>query len=166
MWTLIARPTRTDAATLVSPWHPGMVAAFLAIGVYGGLIQAGVGFAILAATRMAGMDLVKGNAVKVLTVMLLTVLSLAIFAVGGVVRWGPGLALGAGNALGAHGRRPPGRDPRPRLDPAGGHGSGRRDGRPALAGTLASSRLGAVSRDAAGIYTHVTAVGHGPFGML
>ena len=101
LWTLIARPTRTDAATLVSPWHPGMVVAFLAIGVYGGLIQAGVGFAILAATRVAGMDLVKGNAVKVLTVMLLTVLSLAIFALGGVVRWGPGLALGAGNALGA-----------------------------------------------------------------
>jgi uncharacterized membrane protein YfcA len=75
--------------------------AFFGIGVYGGLIQAGVGFAVLAATRLAGMDLVKGNAVKLLTVLLLTVLSLAIFAAGGAVNWPFGLALGAGNVLGA-----------------------------------------------------------------
>ena len=66
-----------------------------------GLIQAGVGFAVLAATRIAGMDLVQGNAVKVLAMLLLTVLSLAIFSAGGAVRWRPGLALGLGNVLGA-----------------------------------------------------------------
>jgi uncharacterized membrane protein YfcA len=101
LWTLLARPAGAGGAARVSPWHPGMIAAFLLIGLYGGLIQAGVGFAVLAATRLAGMDLVRGNAVKVLTVLLLTVLSLAIFAAGGVVRWGPGVALGAGNAVGA-----------------------------------------------------------------
>ena len=58
-------------------------------------------FAVLAATSAAGMNLVRGNAVKLLTVLLLTVLSLAIFASGGVVQWGPGLALGAGNVVGA-----------------------------------------------------------------
>ena len=78
-----------------------MVAAFVVIGIYGGLIQAGVGFGILAATSLAGMDLVKGNAVKLFTVLLLTLLSLAIFAAGGAVRWRPGVALGAGNMLGA-----------------------------------------------------------------
>ncbi len=67
-----------------------MVAAFVVIGIYGGLIQAGVGFGILAATSLAGMDLVKGNAVKLFTVLLLTLLSLAIFAAGGAVRWRPG----------------------------------------------------------------------------
>ena len=101
LWTLRrGRPPDADAP-VSSPWHPGTVVAFFLIGVYGGLIQAGVGFAVLAATSAAGMNLVRGNAVKLLTVLLLTVLSLAIFASGGVVQWGPGLALAAGNIVGA-----------------------------------------------------------------
>lgn len=101
LWTLLARPRGGDRPTVLSPWHPGMVVAFALIGLYGGFIQAGVGFAILAATSLAGMDLVKGNAVKLLSVLLVTLLSLSIFAAGGAVRWGPGLALGLGNAVGA-----------------------------------------------------------------
>ena len=38
------------------------VAAFFGIGVYGGFIQAGVGFVILAVTSMAGLNLIQGNA--------------------------------------------------------------------------------------------------------
>jgi uncharacterized protein len=101
LWSLLARPRPRERATLVSPWHPAMVAAFVAVGIYGGFIQAGVGFGILAATSVAGMDLVQGSAVKLLTVLLLTALSLLVFAAGGVVRWKPGLALAVGNALGA-----------------------------------------------------------------
>lgn len=100
LWTVARRPTAPSRDTLISPWHPGMVAAFFAIGVYGGLIQAGVGFAVLAATSVAGLDLVRGNAVKLIAVLLLTALSLAIFASSGLVAWRFGLALGAGNALG------------------------------------------------------------------
>jgi uncharacterized protein len=59
-----------------------------------------VGFLILAVTTIAGMDLVRGNAVKGVTVLLLTILSLAIFAGTGYVDWPAGLALGAGNLLG------------------------------------------------------------------
>lgn len=101
LWTLLARPRPADRAALLSPWHPGLVIAFALIGLYGGFIQAGVGFAILAATSVAGMDLLRGNAVKLLSVLLLTLLSVAIFAAGGVIHWGLGLALAAGNALGA-----------------------------------------------------------------
>jgi uncharacterized membrane protein YfcA len=101
LWTLSRRPAPAAGAAVRSPWDPAVVVAFFLIGVYGGLIQAGVGFAVLAATSMAGMDLLRGNAVKLLTVLLLTVLSLAIFASGGVVHWLPGCALGAGNLLGA-----------------------------------------------------------------
>lgn len=101
LWTISSRPHSAGRAALTSPWHPGVVVAFFAIGVYGGMIQAGVGFAILAATSLAGLDLVKGNGVKVLAVLLLTLLSLAIFASGGAVRWSFGLALGAGNVAGA-----------------------------------------------------------------
>ncbi len=75
-------------------------AIFFAVGIYGGFIQAGVGFFFLAATTAAGLDLVRGNAVKVLSVLCLTLLSLAIFAWNGRVLWLPGAVLGAGSALG------------------------------------------------------------------
>lgn len=101
LWTVARRPARRDARPLESPWRWTNVVAFFLIGVYGGLIQAGVGFAVLAATSAAGMDLVRGNAVKLLTVLLLTALSLAIFASSGVVAWTYGLALAAGNITGA-----------------------------------------------------------------
>jgi uncharacterized membrane protein YfcA len=101
LWTVTRRPAAGGPRPLRSPWHWTMVLSFFLIGVYGGLIQAGVGFAVLAATSVAGMDLVRGNAVKLLAVLLLTILSLAIFASSGVVDWTSGLALAAGNVLGA-----------------------------------------------------------------
>jgi len=101
LWTVARPPAAGGHKEVISPWHPAVVLAFFAIGVYGGLIQAGIGFAVLAATSLAGLDLVKGNAVKLLAVLLLTVLSLAIFISGGAVRWSFGLALAAGNVLGA-----------------------------------------------------------------
>jgi uncharacterized membrane protein YfcA len=82
------------------PWHWTMLAAFFLAGLYGGFLQAGVGFLLLGATTVAGLDLVRGNAVKVLTVMLLTTLSLAVFAATGHVNWPAGIALGLGNLLG------------------------------------------------------------------
>jgi uncharacterized membrane protein YfcA len=84
-----------------SPWHWSMVGGFFLMGIYGGFLQAGVGFLILALTTVAGLDLVRGNAVKVFAVMLLTVLSLAVFAGSGRVDWPAGIALGIGNILGA-----------------------------------------------------------------
>jgi uncharacterized membrane protein YfcA len=84
-----------------SPWHWSMVGGFFLMGIYGGFLQAGVGFLILALTTVAGLDLVRGNAVKVFAVMLLTLLSLAVFAGSGRVDWPAGIALGIGNILGA-----------------------------------------------------------------
>jgi uncharacterized protein len=57
---------------------------------------------VLATTTLAGLDLVRGNAVKVFSVMLLTLLSLAVFAGAGQVDWPAGLALALGNMLGGH----------------------------------------------------------------
>jgi uncharacterized protein len=82
------------------PWHWTMIGGFFLTGLYGGFLQAGVGFLALAMTSIAGLDLVRGNAVKVFTVMLLTLLSLAVFAGTGNVDWPAGLALGLGNLLG------------------------------------------------------------------
>jgi hypothetical protein len=74
---------------------------FLAVGLYGGFIQAGVGFLVLALTSLLGLDLVRGNAVKVLLVLVQTAVSLLIFTLSGKVAWGPGLALAAGSVLGS-----------------------------------------------------------------
>ena len=77
-----------------------LAAGFFLVGVYGGFVQAGVGFLILAVTSLAGLDLVRGNAVKVIAILCFTVMSLVLFAWRGQVQWLPGLALGAGNVVG------------------------------------------------------------------
>lgn len=77
-----------------------LVLGFFLVGAYGGFVQAGVGFLLLAATTLAGLDLVHGNAVKVLSILAFTGISLAIFAASGKVDWPMGLALGAGSLAG------------------------------------------------------------------
>ncbi len=75
-------------------------ATFFGVGVYGGFVQAGVGFFILALAMLAGFDLVRGNALKVLVVLVFTPLALVLFAMAGKVDWGMGIALAGGNLLG------------------------------------------------------------------
>ncbi len=89
---------RTSGAS--RPSQALTLVGFFLVGVYGGFIQAGVGFVILALTSATGLDLIRGNAVKVLSVLLMTVLSLVIFANSGTVDWPRGFALGAGNFAG------------------------------------------------------------------
>jgi uncharacterized membrane protein YfcA len=80
---------------------PSVLIAFFLVGLYIGFIQAGVGFLILALTSWAGLDLVRGNAVKVVSVGIVSTLALAIFLSRDTVYWPMGLALGAGNMVGA-----------------------------------------------------------------
>lgn len=75
-------------------------AAFFGVGVYGGFVQAGVGFVIVALAMLAGLDLVKGNALKVLVVLIYTPVALVLFAAAGKVDWGMGVVLAGGNLLG------------------------------------------------------------------
>lgn len=100
LWSMLG-PAPRPRERHDSPSHPLVAGGFFLLGVYGGFIQAGVGFLVLAVTSFAGMDLMRGNAVKVLSVMLLTLLSLVVFAGAGAVDWPRGLALGAGNLAGA-----------------------------------------------------------------
>lgn len=75
---------------------------FFAIGFYGGFIQAGVGFFLLAGLVLgAGFDLLKANAVKVLIVLAYTIVALVVFIVNKQVDYFLGLVLGAGSMLGA-----------------------------------------------------------------
>jgi uncharacterized membrane protein YfcA len=73
---------------------------FFLVGLYGGFIQAGVGFVILAVTSLGGLDLIRGNALKVPLILAFTPLALLLFALNGKVDWAMGLALAAGNFLG------------------------------------------------------------------
>lgn len=106
LWTLWTKragsstATQHDSEASATRRWVGIGAAFFFIGVYGGFVQAGVGFLILAVTTAAGLDLVRGNAVKVLTVLCFTALSLALFAWHGRVDWPMGLVLAAGTTLG------------------------------------------------------------------
>jgi uncharacterized protein len=101
LWTLLKRGSAVDLAREPRRARdPILVAGFFVTGLYGGFLQAGVGFLVLAMTTIAGLDLVRGNAVKVFVVMLLTLLSLAVFAGAGHVDWPAGMALGLGNLLG------------------------------------------------------------------
>jgi hypothetical protein len=101
--------------TLVAPWLTRRLAPaehaekdrpawallmFVVAGFYGGFVQAGVGFLVLAATTLAGLDLVRGNAIKVLVILLVTVAALGLFAWDGKVQWGTGLALAVGSIAG------------------------------------------------------------------
>jgi len=74
---------------------------FALVGVYAGFVQAGVGFLVLALTTLAGLDLVRGNAVKVAIILVTTALSLAFFAVADKIHWAAGAALAAGSLAGS-----------------------------------------------------------------
>jgi len=77
-----------------------LIVTFFAIGVYGGFVQAGVGFLIITGLLMHGLDLVRINAVKVLVIFAFTVVALGVFVMHGQVDYVLGLALAAGNSLG------------------------------------------------------------------
>jgi uncharacterized protein len=75
--------------------------ALFVIGLYGGAIQAGVGYLILAVLVLVlRIDLVQANVMKVVLVGLYTPLALALFVWQGRVDLWFGLALSAGQALG------------------------------------------------------------------
>lgn len=82
--------------------RPAAWAALFFAGVYGGFVQAGVGFVLIAA--LAGTlryDLVRTNALKMLCTGAFTLIALVVFIVDDLVLWLPGLILGVSTMLGA-----------------------------------------------------------------
>lgn len=73
----------------------------IGIGFYGGFIQAGVGFMLMAVLHnVLRLDLVRVNMHKVFIVGAYTGAALIVFVLAGKVLWLPGLALALGNAIG------------------------------------------------------------------
>ncbi len=78
------------------------VIIFFFVGIYGGFIQAGVGFFLLTSLVLAsGFELLKANALKIFVILLYTPLALVIFFLHGDVDLRMGLVLAVGNMIGA-----------------------------------------------------------------
>lgn len=97
---VVAPPEGTKAERLKD--KPGAAIGLFLAGVYGGFVQAGVGFILIAA--LAGglrYDLVRSNALKLVCTAIFSVVALVVFVARGQVLWIPGLILAAGTVAGA-----------------------------------------------------------------
>lgn len=89
-----------DKAKMKQLWLRNLI--FFFIGIYGGFIQIGIGFFLLAGLVLGcGYDLLKANAVKLFIVLFYTIIALAIFIYNDLVDFKVGLILACGNMLGA-----------------------------------------------------------------
>jgi len=83
--------------------HRGAWWGLFIAGIYGGFVQASVGFILLAA--LAGglrYDLVRANALKMVCTLAFTSVSLAIFIWFDLIEWVPGLVLAGGTMIGTY----------------------------------------------------------------
>lgn len=77
------------------------IITFFFVGIYGGFIQAGVGFLMIAAlTNINGFSLVKTNSAKVFVALIYTFSAIGVFIYEDVINWEYGLVLAVGNATG------------------------------------------------------------------
>ena len=75
--------------------------AFFFIGIYGGFINAGIGFVIMLFLHYYNkLNLVKVNATKVVIVLIYTTGAIITFALAGKINWIYGIFLASGNFLG------------------------------------------------------------------
>ena len=73
---------------------------FFLAGIYGGFVQAGVGFLLLTICAWAGVDLVRSNAFKVRCILAFNILALIGFAWAGEVVYLKGIVMGLGMLIG------------------------------------------------------------------
>ncbi len=78
------------------------ILVFFFLGIYGGFIQAGVGFLVIATlTGIHGLGMAKTNSIKVFVISCYTLIALVIFILEDKIRWDYGLILALGNSIGA-----------------------------------------------------------------
>ncbi|MFQ5787491.1 MAG: sulfite exporter TauE/SafE family protein [Thermodesulfobacteriota bacterium] len=101
---LILWNPRRDLGSLMSSERNHLIITmivFFFIGFYGGFMQVGVGFIIIAAlTTITRLSLVETNSHKVFIVGIYTICALIVFAFNGKVCWEIGLCLAAGMGIG------------------------------------------------------------------
>jgi hypothetical protein len=100
--SVLFRPSRWIEEREVALHEPWRSIAFLAIGFYGGFVQAGVGFLLLAGLVLGGgLNLVNGNAAKVVLIAAYTPVALLFFARAAQVDLAVGAVLSVGQITGA-----------------------------------------------------------------
>lgn len=100
--SVLIKPSRWLGGQERSIKEPLRSLIFFGVGFYGGFVQAGVGFLLLAALVVGGgLDLVRGNAAKVFLILVYTPVALLLFASAAQVDWSYGLVMGVGNVSGA-----------------------------------------------------------------
>ncbi len=100
--SVLAKPSRWvegHERVMREPWRSLL---FFAIGFYGGSVQAGVGFMLLGGLVLgSGMNLVEGNAAKVVLILCYTPVALIFFASASQIDLQVGLVLSIGQMTGA-----------------------------------------------------------------
>ncbi len=102
----ILRRTRSPDRAPRRPWPWWMTfLVFLAMGLYGGAFQAGVGIPLVLALAHSGYDLVKANSIKVVVNTALTLVAVPVFFFQQQIAWLPAgllaIGFGCGGELGA-----------------------------------------------------------------
>ena len=99
---LTRKSTMEDLVERVSGKHLWIsIILFFFVGIYGGFIQAGVGFLmLLVLSGVNRFSLVKSNALKIVITGIYTVFAVIIFIINDKMNWEYGLILAFGNAVG------------------------------------------------------------------
>jgi uncharacterized membrane protein YfcA len=99
---IIYDPFKSNGVEKLSPPRQWLGAFFFFfIGIYGGFVQAGIGFLVIAVLSMVNnLSLVKSNYVKVFAAIVYTAVSVIVFAYEGKIIWTIGFILAIGHALG------------------------------------------------------------------
>jgi uncharacterized membrane protein YfcA len=99
--TMILPKKKTDNKDEPTKPNAGIYLSMIGIGFYGGFIQVGVGFLLMASLQfLMKLDLVRVNMYKVFIVLIYTIPALLIFALTDNVNWLLGIFLAIGNILG------------------------------------------------------------------
>jgi len=104
---LIVFKKKTDLTEAIAERTTGKhlcisILVFFFIGIYGGFINAGIGFVMLLLLPMINrLSLVKANATKVTVAFIYTTAAVFLFILNGKINWKYGLILAIGNSIGA-----------------------------------------------------------------
>ncbi|MCW8834700.1 MAG: sulfite exporter TauE/SafE family protein [Colwellia sp.] len=104
LWVVLKSDVQTEQHSKQKSCYSSKFAllATFASGFYGGFVQAGVGF-VLIATFVGALnyDLLRANAMKVVATVIFTSIALLVFIFRDQIAWIPGILLGIGSIVGA-----------------------------------------------------------------
>lgn len=102
VFLILYDPFKSSGAERLSSKHQWIGGIFFFfIGIYGGFVQAGIGFLVIAVLSLVNnLNLVKSNYVKVFAAIVYTGISVFVFAMEGKIQWATGFVLAIGHSMG------------------------------------------------------------------